>query len=97
MEGLGGNKIMDSKMPISLDWSTEEVVDVIRFFEVVEKAYKGGVEREKLLVHYRRFKEIVPSKSEEKQLFKQYDEELGISSYQVIKKAREETSAKIKM
>ncbi|WP_227935669.1 UPF0223 family protein [Alkalihalobacillus deserti] len=88
---------MDSKLPISIDWSTEEVVDVIQFFEIVEKAYKGGVDREKLLAHYRRFKEIVPGKSEEKQLFKQYDEELSISSYQVIKKAREETSTKIKM
>ncbi|MFC0558760.1 UPF0223 family protein [Halalkalibacter alkalisediminis] len=88
---------MDSKLPISLDWSTDEVVDVIRFFEIVEKAYKHGVDREQLLAQYRRFKEIVPSKSEEKQLFKQYDEELGISSYQVIKKAREESSSKIKM
>ncbi|GAE33795.1 UPF0223 family protein [Halalkalibacter akibai] len=88
---------MESKWQISLDWSTEEVVCVIEFFEVVEKAYKGGVDREKVLALYRRFKEIVPSKSEEKQLFKQYDEELGISSYKVIKKAREETSTKIKM
>ncbi|ARK31159.1 UPF0223 family protein [Halalkalibacter krulwichiae] len=88
---------MESKMPISLDWSTQEVVDVIQFFELVEQAYKTGVEREKLLGHYRRFKEIVPSKSEEKQVCKQYDEELNISTYQVIKKAREEKTPKIKM
>ncbi|WP_332632247.1 UPF0223 family protein [Halalkalibacter flavus] len=88
---------MESKLPISLDWSTEEVITVIQFFETIEKAYKKGVEREKLLRDYRRFKEIVPSKSEEKQLFKQYDEELGISSYHVIKKAREGTENIIKM
>jgi uncharacterized protein YktA (UPF0223 family) len=88
---------MESKLPISLDWSTQEVIDVIRFFEVLEKAYKGGINRENLLEHYRRFKEIVPSKSEEKQLFKQYDAELGISSYHVIKKAREEKTTTIKM
>jgi uncharacterized protein YktA (UPF0223 family) len=88
---------LESKLPISLDWSTEEVITVIQFFETIEKAYKKGVEREKLLRDYRRFKEIVPSKSEEKQLFKQYDEELGISSYHVIKKAREGTENIIKM
>ncbi|MCL7746313.1 UPF0223 family protein [Halalkalibacter alkaliphilus] len=88
---------MESKLPISLDWSTEEVITVIQFFETIEKAYKKGVDREKLLSDYRRFKEIVPSKSEEKQLFKQYDEELGISSYHCIKKAREGTENIIKM
>ncbi|MFC0470577.1 UPF0223 family protein [Halalkalibacter kiskunsagensis] len=88
---------MESKLPISLDWSTQEVIEVIRFFEVVEKAYKGGVDRQSLLAHYRRFKEIVPSKSEEKQLFKQYDEELDISSYHVVKKARDEMTNIIKM
>ncbi|GAE28015.1 hypothetical protein JCM9140_4200 [Halalkalibacter wakoensis JCM 9140] len=88
---------MESKLPISLDWSTEEVITVIQFFELVEKTYKQGVEREKLLGHYRTFKQIVPGKSEEKQLFKQYDEELGISSYQVMKKAREGKETIIKM
>lgn len=82
---------MESKLPISLDWSTEEVVDVIQFFEMIEKAHHSQVDREKLLAHYRRFKEIVPSKSEEKQLFKQYDEELGLSCFHIIKKAREES------
>ncbi|WP_332693823.1 UPF0223 family protein [Halalkalibacter lacteus] len=88
---------MESKLPISLDWSKQEVIDVIRFFEIVEKAYKGGIDREILLAHYQRLKEIVPSKSEEKQLFKQYDEELEISSYHVVKKAREATTKTIKM
>ncbi|KHF40835.1 UPF0223 family protein [Halalkalibacter okhensis] len=88
---------MESKLPISLDWTTDEVIAVIQFFETVEKAYKQGVEREKLLSEYRRFKEIVPSKSGEKQLFKQYDEELNISSFQVIKKVREGNEKVIKM
>lgn len=82
---------MDKSLPISLDWSTSEVIDVIQFFETVEKAHHNKVGREELLAHYRRFKEIVPSKSEEKQLFKQYDEELGISCYHIIKKAREQS------
>ncbi|WP_216828122.1 UPF0223 family protein [Alkalihalobacterium elongatum] len=85
-------------MPISLDWSKEEVIDVMAFFQAVEDAYSGGVERAKLLSLYRRFKEVVPSKSEEKQLFKQYDQEAGVSCYHTLKKAREDEQAqKIRM
>lgn len=88
LDGMEGVKVK-SNMPLSLDWSTEEVIDVIQFFEGIEKANGQGIEREKLLSLYRKFKEIVPSKSEEKQLFKEYDEEWGVSCYQTLKKARE--------
>ncbi len=76
-------------IPISLDWNTDEVIIVIGFFETLEKVYGKGVNRDEILSHYRRFKEIVPSKSEEKQLFKQIDQELGISCFQAIKQARQ--------
>ncbi|MCM3759294.1 UPF0223 family protein [Alkalihalobacillus oceani] len=81
---------METKLPISLDWTTEEVIDVIQFFETLEKASKQNVDRGQVLDKYRRFKEIVPSKSEEKQLFKAYDEELGISCFHTLKKIREQ-------
>ncbi|WP_078430620.1 UPF0223 family protein [Alkalihalobacterium alkalinitrilicum] len=85
-------------MPMSLDWSKEEVIDIMAFFQAVEDAHGSGVERAKLLSLYRRFKEIVPSKSEEKQLFKQYERESRVSCYHVIKKAKEnEENPKIKM
>ncbi|WP_026674441.1 UPF0223 family protein [Alkalihalobacterium bogoriense] len=85
-------------MPISLDWSKEEVMDVVAFFQGVEKAYNEGVEREELLRLYRRFKEIVPSKSEEKQLCKQFDEEAKVSCFRAVKAAKEKASdLKIKM
>lgn len=85
------------EMPISLDWSKEEVADVISFYQAVEEAYDKGIDRDTLLAHYRRFKEIVPSKSEEKQLFKKYEESTNISCYHAVKKARESTEGKIKM
>ena len=88
----------DVNMPISLDWSKEEVIDVLSFFEAVDEAHGKGIEREKLLSSYRRFKQVVPSKSEEKQLFNQYDEEAGVSCYKAVQKAREATDLKfIKM
>jgi uncharacterized protein YktA (UPF0223 family) len=38
---------------------------------------------------YRRFKEIVPSKSEEKRLCDEFEQASGYSSYRVMKKAKE--------
>lgn len=57
---------MNYSYPFSYDWSTQEIIDVIKFFEAIETVYEKGMEREKLMNTYRRFKEIVPSKSEEK-------------------------------
>lgn len=57
---------MEYQYPIDYHWSTEEIVDVIKFFEHIEAAYERGIERDVLMASYRRFKEIVPSKSEEK-------------------------------
>lgn len=85
---------MKTTLPISLDWSTEEVIDVVHFFQAIEQAYDQGIAREDLLGKYRRFKEIVPSKSEEKQLFRAYEQENDVSCYQTIKKAREEIDRK---
>ncbi|MEI5906015.1 UPF0223 family protein [Bacillus spongiae] len=79
---------MDYQYPFSLEWSTQEVVDVIRFFEMIEKAYEKGVKRNQLMSGYRRFKEIVPSISEEKQLFKEFEKASGYSSYHAVKKMK---------
>ncbi|MEH7238450.1 UPF0223 family protein [Bacillus sp. JJ1562] len=87
---------MDYQYPVSLDWSTDEVVDVIAFFECVEKAYEKGISRERMMQAYKRFKEIVPSKSEEKQVCGEFEETSGYSAYRVIQKAKENME-KIKM
>ena len=55
---------MEYQYPIDYRWSTEEIVDVIKFFEAIESAYEKGIEREEVMKAYRRFKEIVPSKAE---------------------------------
>lgn len=57
---------MEYQYPMNEDWTTEEAVDVIAFFQQVELAYEKGADREELLKTYRRFKEIVPGKAEEK-------------------------------
>ncbi|ADH99121.1 UPF0223 family protein [Salisediminibacterium selenitireducens] len=86
------------QLPVSMDWSTDEVIDVVNFFEAVDSAYGKGVERDLLVTLYRHYKAVVPSKAEEKQHFKDYESQTGQSPYHTVKKAREsETGTVIKM
>lgn len=78
--------------PFSYDWTTQEIIDVIKFFEAVETVYEQGMEREQLMSIYRRFKEVVPSKSEEKKWCDEFEKTSGYSSYRVMKKAKESKS-----
>ncbi|MEW9050316.1 MAG: UPF0223 family protein [Neobacillus sp.] len=83
---------MEYQYPIDYHWSTDEIVDVIKFYEAIEMAYEKGIDREHLMLVYRRFKEIVPSKSEEKTLCSEFEEISGYSAYRVLKKAKEATA-----
>lgn len=80
---------MEYAYPILPDWTTQEIIDVVKFFEAIEKAYEKGIMREDLMTKYRRFKEIVPSKSEEKSLLKEFEEVSGYIGYNVIKQAKQ--------
>ncbi|ARI77621.1 UPF0223 family protein [Halobacillus mangrovi] len=69
-------------------WSKEEIIDVVNFYSMVEQAYEKSVSRDDLLLAYTRFKQIVPSKSEEKKLCGEFEKESGYSCYHTVKKAR---------
>ncbi|WP_026690083.1 UPF0223 family protein [Alteribacter aurantiacus] len=84
-------------IPISVEWSKEEVIDVVNFFEAIDQAYGKGVEKDVLETLYGRYKKIVPSKAEEKQAFKEYEKQSGQSPYHVVKKAKEIDEAIVKM
>ena len=86
---------MEYTYPFSIDWSTEEIVDVVQFFEAIEKAYEKGVKREELLMKYRRFKEIVPSMAEEKTYFREFERESGYASYPIVKMMKEKSDLNI--
>lgn len=88
---------MNYSYPIDETWSKQEIIDVVNFFTLIEKAYESQVPREDLLIVYRRFKEIVPSKSEEKKIFAEFTKSSGYSPYHVVKKARESEEKTIKM
>ncbi|MFD1038731.1 UPF0223 family protein [Virgibacillus byunsanensis] len=80
---------MDYNYPIDETWSKEEIIDVVNFFSLIEKAYEDKVKRDQLIASYKRFKQIVPSKSEEKQHFASFEKNSGYSSYRVVKEAKE--------
>lgn len=86
---------MEYSYPISPDWSTTEIIDVIKFFEGVEQAYEKGIKREDMLARYRRFKEIVPSQAEEKTVFREFEEVSGYVSYKVVKQTKEKEDGTI--
>ncbi|PZX08099.1 uncharacterized protein YktA (UPF0223 family) [Psychrobacillus insolitus] len=86
---------MEYTYPFSIDWSTSEIVDVVQFFEVIEKAYENGVKREELIKKYRRFKEIVPSMAEEKTYFREFEKESGYASFPIIKMMKEKNDGAI--
>ena len=80
---------MDYNYPLDYNWSTEEIIDVIALYNAVEKAYEVGISKDEFMEAYRKFKIIVDSKSEEKQLDKQFYEISHYSIYQVVKASKE--------
>lgn len=83
--------------PLNDAWSKEEMIDVVQFFILIEKAYENQVLRDDVIALYRRFKAIVPSKSEEKQLFAAFKQSSGYAPYPVIKKIKESDQKTIRM
>lgn len=71
-----------------MTWTKEEIIDVIHFYEQIEKAYEHGVKAENLLQAYNRLKQIIPSKSEEKTYFREFENNSGYNAYKVVQKAK---------
>lgn len=86
---------MEYSYPLSTDWSTQEMVDVVHFFEAVEAAYEKGIKREAFMATYRRFKEIVPSQAEEKTILRQFEQVSGYVGYKAVKMAKEAADGQI--
>ena len=80
---------MNYNYPLREDWTIEEIAAVVNFYGAVEKAFESGIGRTELMAAYRAFKEIVPSKSEEKSLFKEFEDSSGYVCFNVIKAAKE--------
>ncbi|MGP4074201.1 UPF0223 family protein [Piscibacillus sp. B03] len=80
---------MEYNYPIDPDWSTDEVIHVVEFFQMVEQAYEKDAKAGQVMNQYKKFKEVIPSKAEEKTIFKQFEKQSGYVPYQVVKAAKE--------
>lgn len=80
---------MDYNYPLDYRWSTEEIIDVMALYNAVEQAYEKGISKDEFMQAYRKFKTVVDSKSEEKQIDKQFYEVSHYSIYQVVKAAKD--------
>ena len=81
--------------PLDPDWSTEEIIDVVKLYNAVEKAYEEGISSKEFMEHYRTFTSIADSKSLQKQLDKAFEEASVYSIYKVFKRAPEEEWVKL--
>lgn len=80
---------MEYSYPFRADWSTEEVIDVVSFFEAVENVYEKGMNREEFMERYRRFKAIVPGKADEKRICDEFEEVSTYSPYRAVQKMKQ--------
>lgn len=74
--------------PLDEDWTTEEIVAVVEFFGAVETGYDEGIEAGQLKGHYKNFKQVVPAKSEEKTLFKEFKERSGFEPFTLVRQLK---------
>ena len=81
--------------PRDSDRTTEEILHVMSFYQAVEIGYEEGVLAGKFEEAYNDFKEIVPSKSEEKKMFKEYEKASGYVPYLLIKQLKTAEAADI--
>lgn len=80
---------MEYNYPLDYTWSTDDIIDVVALYNAVEQAYEKGISKEDFLTAYRRFKNVVGTKSEEKQIDKQFEEVSGYSIYRVFQASKE--------
>lgn len=74
--------------PLDLSWSTDEISSVLHFLNQVELAYESKVAADKVLAAYQAFKQVVPSKAEEKRIDKTFEAVSGYSTYKVVQAAK---------
>ena len=83
--------------PLDLSWSTEELASVLSFFNNVEAAYEQKVQAEKLLKSYAAFKQVVPSKSQEKRIGREFENVSGYSLYRAVQEAKSKGKGSISL
>lgn len=85
---------MEYQYPIDVDWSQDEMLAVINFFNKVEDYYERKVEGSALKNAYSDFKKVVPGKADEKNIFAEFEKSSGYNSYKVVKLVKDNPDEK---
>lgn len=80
---------MEYSYPIDVDWTQEEILQVIEFFNHIEDAYESSTDKEQFKRVYKNFKKIVPGKSDENNIYKEFKEVSGYDGYKAVKALNE--------
>ncbi|MFV0395582.1 MAG: UPF0223 family protein [Coprobacillaceae bacterium] len=80
---------MEYNYPLDYSWNTEEIILVVTLFNAVEQAYETGIHKDEFMVAYKGFKQVVDSKSEEKQIDKEFEKISGYSIYRIVTLAKD--------
>ncbi|MEY8444793.1 UPF0223 family protein [Enterococcus ratti] len=81
--------MQEYQYPLDLDWTTDELVIVMKMWEVLEKANEQGIDNAVFLETYRQFKTVIKSIGEEKRLGREFEKVSGYSLYKTVQKAKE--------
>lgn len=80
---------MEYSYPIDVDWTQEEMIQVIEFYNHIEDAYESSTNKEQFNQAYKNFKKIVPGKSDENNFYKEFKEVSGYDGYKAVKVLKE--------
>ena len=67
-------------------YSQEEIVELVKFFSLIEDANEGKSNKDTLLKSYKRYINILNNKTTEKQIDKDFEKASGYSIFRTIKK-----------
>lgn len=83
--------------PLDLDWTTEEMVIVMKMWEDLETANEKGITNDQFLQTYQKFKTVIKSIGEEKRLGREFEKVSGYSLYRTVQEAKKNTKKILKI
>lgn len=89
--------MQEYQYPLDLDWTTAEMVTVMKMWELLEQAHEDGVAADKFLTAHQKFKQVVPSIGEERRLGRDFERLSGYSLYHAVQAAKKNPQGKLKL
>lgn len=79
---------MEYSYPFSTDWSTEEIVDVVQFFEGIEQAHEKGIKREVMMLNIAALRKLFLHRLRKKQSFVNLKKRVAILAILLLNKQK---------